>query len=77
MIDLSDNESEWEFVKRPFFNWVDCDYRIKKPKVSITIEKWLIYDRINNYYSVEEASKIFLSSHVSKVKLLETYKIEL
>lgn len=53
-----------------------------KPKQVVTIEKWLIYDNLSKSYSIAEESNIeeFLKddrAYLSKVKLLDTYEVEL
>ena len=57
-------------------------YEEPKPKQVVVIEKWLIYDNLSKSYSIAEESNIeeFLKddkTYLSKVKLLDTYEVEL
>ena len=57
-------------------------YEEPKPKQVVVIEKWLIYDNLSKSYSIAEESNIeeFLKddrAYLSKVKLLETYEVEI
>ena len=67
----------------PAWNWKEFEYRIKpKQKQVVAIEKWLIYDNFTKSYSIAEESNIeeFLKddrAYLSKVKLLDTYEVEL
>lgn len=75
--------NEWKTVFMPGWNWNDCDFRIKEQKNTITIEKWLCKNLIienNEEFWVCETSNI--DSYIQyidakKVKLIETYEVEL
>ena len=71
---------DWKIVNHPWWNWYDFDYRIKKPKQKVTIEKWLIED-INNIKVVLEASDIdswlIPFPTAQKLKLIESYEVEM
>ena len=73
-----DSDKEW---KIPFttWNWDDFEYRIKKPeqKQKVTIEKWLLQDIIDKEYRVIETSLVDTFANFKKVKLIESYEIEL
>lgn len=77
------HDTSWHYVKTPSWNWKENNYRIKpEPKQVVVIEKWLIYDNLAKSYSIAEESNIeeFLKddrAYLSKVKLLDTYKVEL
>ena len=58
------------------WNWEAFKYRIKEPKQKVTIEKWLCLDNQGNYIIVE-TSNIDGYRYLEKVKLIESYKIEL
>ena len=60
-----------------FFFWDEFDYRIKKPKQKVTIEKWLIKDVNNGEYFIVESSAIEKYKHYEEVKLIESYEVEL
>ena len=69
------NNSKWR-LSSPSWDWDVFEYRIKKQKQKVTIEKWLCQDRKNDYIVVETSS---IEKYVlyKKVKLLETYEVEL
>ena len=61
---------EWEIYEEP------------KPKQVVVIEKWLCYDNLSKSYSIAEESNIdgYINddrAYISKVKLLDTYEVEL
>ena len=58
------------------WDWDTFKYRIKEPKQKVTIEKWLLKDDEDNYYVVQ-ASNIDIFNDDTKIKLLETYEVEL
>ena len=72
-----DGIPSWDFrtyMYRPYIK--------PKPKQVVAIEKWLIYDNLSKSYSIAEESNIegFLKddrAYLSKVKLLDTYEVEL
>ena len=57
------------------WNWEEFDYRIKEQKQKVTIEKWLVKDTDGVYRIIETsmADKLYFE----KIKLLETYEVEL
>ena len=61
------------------WNWDEFDYRIKEPKQTVTIEKWLIsYE--DDIYQVLTGSTNFFKKNIhpqAKIKLLKSYEIEL
>ena len=67
--------NEWSIANIPCWSWCDYDYRIREQKV-VTIEKWLLKDDEDNYYVVQ-SSNIDKFNDDNKVKLLETYEVEL
>ena len=58
-------------------NWDEFDYRIKEQKRKVTIEKWLMQDTIDKEYRVIETSLVDSFINFKKVKLIESYEIEL
>ena len=66
--------NKWFKAYTPAWNWSKYDYRIKKEK--ITIEKWL-YNNIENEYAIFESSNPDRYTAWKKVKLLETYEVEI
>ena len=76
-------DSTWDSVHLTVWDWALYDYRIKpKPKQVVVIEKWLCYDNLSKSYSIAEESNIdgYISddrAYLSKIKLLDTYEVEL
>ena len=64
----------WEIVTKPLWNFDDFEYRIKEPKQTVTIEKWLV--KVDNDYKVYEASSRWFDFG-EKIKLLETYEVDI
>ena len=80
-----DNSGEVEFKQKieddtkwrlacPNWNWDSFNYRIKKQKV--TIEKWLCQNNQEEFIAIE-TSNIDGYGYLEKVKLIESYEIEL
>ena len=67
----------WEIVTKPLWNFDDFEYRIKESKPKVTIEKWLMQSAIDKEYRIFETSLVDTVVNFKKVKLLETYKVEL
>ena len=67
----------WEIVTKPLWNFDDFEYRIKKQKQKVTIEKWLMQSTIDKEYRIIETSLVDKVVNFKKVKLLESYEIEL
>ncbi len=57
------------------FNFCDYKYRIKEQKQKVTIEKWLCRNSNKEYFIKEGEPKHLL--YANKVKLLESYEVEL
>lgn len=78
---LDKNEWNNELTNEDSFNWVYWDYRIKEQKKTITIEKWLLKTYSESRYDIAETSNItdYVMGCIGweKVKLLETYEVEL
>ena len=66
-------EANKEVVGDLYWNWDEFDYRIKEPKQKVTIEKWLCKSGENSFYIHEGTD----ADGLEKVKLLNTYKVEL
>ena len=67
------SNDKWVDAIKPGWNWNHCDYRIKEQKKTVIIEKWLCKDGDTSYYIVETSD----ISGYEKVKLLNTYEVEL
>ena len=67
----------WEIVTKPLWNWDDCEYRIKEPKRKVIIEKWLMQNTIDKEYRIFETSLVDKVVNFKKVKLIESYEVEL
>ena len=57
------------------WNWERFNYRIKEPKQKVTIEKWLCRDYHGNFIVIETTG--IDAYYYEKVKLIETYEVEL
>jgi hypothetical protein len=77
LIEFADSgKSYWTSVKEPVWDWVCFDYRIKEEKKTITIEKWLCKNSLG--FAVIDCDEKYLSSvGWEKIKLIETYEVEL
>ena len=71
-----ENNTKWR-IGSPFWNWVSFEYRIKEQKQKVTIEKWLIKDVNSSEYLIMESSDIETYKHYEKIKLIESYEVEL
>ena len=60
-----------------YWNWQTMDYRIKEPKQKVTIEKWLMQSIIDEEYRIIETSLVDTVVNFKKVKLIESYEVEL
>ena len=69
-------QQDWKSYSSYYWNWQKMDYRIKKPKQKVTIEKWLCRDN-NSDIVIFETSNVDKHRELEKVKLIKTYKIEL
>ena len=58
------------------WDWDTFKYRIKEPKQKVTIEKWLCIDDYEEYVIIEVVN-ISTYNNIEKVKLIETYEVEL
>ena len=70
------DEPEWVKDNNPSWNWYTFEYRIKEQKQKVTIEKWLCQERQGDF-TVIESSNIESYIYAKKVKLIESYEIEL
>ena len=59
------------------WNWSDYNYRIKEPKQKVTIEKWLLKDNNGDFFIIEGDKNNIEYAFRNKVKLIETYEVEL
>ena len=59
------------------WDWDTYDYRIKEPKQKVTIEKWLCRDNNGDYIIVESSNDKYKLYEYEKVKLIESYEVEL
>lgn len=66
-----DEYCSWMKCNNPIWDWFEFEYKIKREKV--TIEKWLCKSGENSFYIHEGTD----ADGLEKVKLLETYEVEL
>ena len=69
------DDAKW-ILACPVWNWDSFDYRIKPEKQKVTIEKWLCRDNQGDYEIIESSNVNKYRLH-DKVKLIETYEVEL
>ncbi len=67
----------WTIGVNPIWDWDTFDYRIKEQKQKVTIEKWLIKDVNSNEHRIIESSNVDEYKRYEKVKLIESYEVEL
>ena len=71
-------KNRWITSDKPTWDWFSFDYRIKPKKQPVTIEKYLCLN--DGVYFTLEGSHDFINnynSHILKVKLLDTYEVEI
>ena len=79
----SNFNKRWEESSTPVWDWRSTDYRIKEQKKTIAIEKWLICKTSymgNECLEIIEGNSTLFDGYYDKsvkVKLLETYEVEL
>ena len=71
------NITTWTDAEFPNWNWNDFDYRIKEERQKVTIEKWLLKDNNGDFFIREGDKNHIVYAFRNKVKLLESYQIEL
>ena len=71
--------NEWRTVKNPSWSWNDHNYRIKpKPKQVVVIEKWLYkYDKFQFIVETDNIENYIREFSGEKIKLLDTYEVEI
>ena len=75
----SKGKSIWNTISssKHYWNWQTMNYRIKEQKQKVTIEKWLMQDTIDKEYRIIETSLVDALVNFKKVKLIESYEVEL
>ena len=69
--------NKWRIANDPSWNWYDYNYRIKETKPKVTIEKWLMQNIADKEYRIFETSLVDTLVSFKKVKLIESYEVEL
>ena len=72
----NEEDTKWVPCKPPIWNWNRYTYRMKEPSQKVTIEKWLCRDCQGDFGFIE-VSNIDKYGIYEKVKLIESYEIEL
>lgn len=67
----------WRKSNDPSWNWYRYNYQIKEQKQKVTIEKWLMQSTIDEEYRIIETSLVDKVVNFKKVKLIESYEVEL
>ena len=78
-VEIFSNDN-WVDAISPGWNWNHCDYRIKEQKKAVVIEKWIMKAGDKKSFFIAEGDKSYLenyNSQVKKVRLLETYEVEI
>ena len=69
--------NKWRIANDPSWNWYDFKYRIKPEKQKIIIEKWLCSDKRGDFVVIETTNIEEYTYITKKIKLIETYEVEL
>ena len=69
--------TNWHIDKKPSWDWVTFDFRIKPKKQVVVIEKWLAESAFGGYIIIEGTKEYIQDFSNVKVKLLDTYEVEL
>ena len=67
----------WEIVTKPLWNFDDFEYRIKEQKQKVIIEKWLCSDNQGGLVVIETTNIEEYRYITKKLKLIESYEVEL
>ena len=70
-------ENNWINFSSYCWNWETRDYRIKEQKQKVTIEKWLCSDKQGGLVVIETTNIEEYTYITKKLKLLESYEVEL
>ena len=77
-VEINSKNGSWTKITSPSWDWVYNKYRIKEEKPKVTIEKWLMRGDTGCCFVLEGDSRYFEGyQNITKVKLLETYEVEL
>lgn len=68
---------KWVIGVNPIWDWDTFTYRIKEPKQKVTIEKWLCSDKQGDFVVIETSDIDAYTYITKKLKLIETYEVEL
>ena len=72
-----DENLQWYKCVNPLWDWFEFDYKIKEPKQIIIIERWLMQSTIDEEYRIIDTSLVDEVAHFKKIKLLESYEVDL
>ena len=73
----NNNRGNWTPASNPSWNWNFYDYQIKEHNKKVTIEKWLMQSTIDKEYRIIETSLVDTVVNFKKIKLIESYEVEL
>ena len=73
----SKNGDCWTKITSPSWDWVYYKYRIKPEKQKIIIEKWLCSDKHGGLVVIETTNIEEYTYITKKLKLIESYEVEL
>ena len=67
----------WVIGVNPIWDWDTFEYRIKEEKQKVTIEKWLCTDKQGGLVVIETTNIEEYTYITKKLKLIESYEVEL
>ena len=70
-------DDNWINFSSYCWNWETRDYRIKETKQKVTIEKWLCLDNQGGLVVIETTNIEEYTYITKKLKLIESYEVEL
>ena len=73
----SKNDNCWTKITSPSWDWFCHEYRIKPEKQKLTIEKWLCSDNQGGLVVIETTNIEEYTYITKKLKLIESYEVEL
>ena len=70
-------EDSWKTFPNYVWDWYTMNYRIKEQKRKVTIEKWLCSDNQGGLVAIETTNIEEYTYITKKLKLIESYEVEL
>ena len=73
----NDYSDKWDKDNEPCWDWSIFNYRIKEQKQKVIIEKWLCSDNQGGLVVIETTNIEEYTYITKKLKLIESYEVEL